>query len=353
MTRTILIVDDQRDIIRLLKAGIETLGHELVVKGALSGEEALLETRLNQIDLLVTDVRLPGMSGLELMAAIRHANPTLSVILLTGTTDLKIRQSAAQAGAAAFFLKPVAIEKFLETVEGILGLGKAAEPEQESDDREADHPTGVSQRLAELHRELGSLAVVLINDSGEPVVRSGELPQDRKESAWMPAVMAAFSAGQRIGHLLGNHNPNNLQIFHGAHFDLVLTTVGSAYALLVATPEPMVGERTGRVSAKIQAALEDITDILSQMGVPVWEEDHTPEPLSISDLAQLESVEEEEIDPALNDLFEGLAVEMLDDQDPDDFWKPPDESTGTGNLSADALSYEQARQLGLAPGEEE
>jgi CheY-like chemotaxis protein len=353
MTQTVLIVDDQRDIIRMLKTGLESLGHGLEVKGALSGEEALLETRLNQVDLLITDVRLPGMSGLELMAAIRHSNPTLSVVLLTGTTDLKVRQSAAKAGADAFFLKPVPLSTFLETVENILGLGRQVELTQGQNNTALDeHPT-VSRRLAELHHQLGSIAVILINDNGEQVVRSGDLPEGGSETAWIPAVMAAFSAGQKIGHFLGNHTPNNLQIFHGSKFDLVLTTVGSAYAMLVATSEPMVGERTGRVSAQIQDALVDITDTLEQMGVPVWEEDHTPAPLSVSDLAEMTPAEETEIDQDLDALFEGQGFEFFEDQDPDDFWKPPDESTTSGSLSADALSYEQARQLGLAPGEED
>ncbi len=63
----ILIVDDQREIARVLQSSLEGLEHELEISLAMSGEEAILELTRGDIDLLVADVRLPGISGLELM----------------------------------------------------------------------------------------------------------------------------------------------------------------------------------------------------------------------------------------------------------------------------------------------
>ena len=69
----ILLVDDQRDIVRLLHSALQTLGHELDIIDAPSGEEALLEASRRKIDLLVADYRLPGISGVELMRKIAAA----------------------------------------------------------------------------------------------------------------------------------------------------------------------------------------------------------------------------------------------------------------------------------------
>ena len=79
-----LIADDQRDIRTMLKTGVETLGSEFSVLAVPSGEEAVLEIFMQKYDLLVTDVRLPGISGLEVMRRVRASHPELKVILITG-----------------------------------------------------------------------------------------------------------------------------------------------------------------------------------------------------------------------------------------------------------------------------
>jgi len=67
----ILIVDDQKDIVRLLHSTLQTLGHALDIVDAPSGEEALLEASRRKVDLLISDYLLPGMSGVELMKKVR------------------------------------------------------------------------------------------------------------------------------------------------------------------------------------------------------------------------------------------------------------------------------------------
>ena len=69
-TPSVLLVDDQRDIVRLLHASLQTLGHELDIIDAPSGEEALLESSRRRVDLLVADYLLPGITGVELMRKI-------------------------------------------------------------------------------------------------------------------------------------------------------------------------------------------------------------------------------------------------------------------------------------------
>ncbi len=73
----ILIVEDQRDVRRLLRAGLETLELDLEIIDVPSGEEALLLSTRQPFDVLVADVRLPGISGLELKkrAQIQQSGP--------------------------------------------------------------------------------------------------------------------------------------------------------------------------------------------------------------------------------------------------------------------------------------
>ncbi|RPJ18564.1 MAG: response regulator, partial [Chloroflexi bacterium] len=125
---TILLVDDQRDIVRLLHATLQTLGHELDIIDAPSGEEALLEASRRKVDLLVADYLLPGISGVELMRKIRIRNPELKVIFISGMTERKARNEMLNAGAVATFDKPIPLADFLDTVERSLGLVRTIFP---------------------------------------------------------------------------------------------------------------------------------------------------------------------------------------------------------------------------------
>ena len=98
----VLIVDDHHEVRRMLHAWVQTLGPRYEVLAMPSGEEAILVASRQPVDLLVADFRLPGITGLELMAKIKRRYPDLKVILITGVVDLKIRRQVADAGADAF-----------------------------------------------------------------------------------------------------------------------------------------------------------------------------------------------------------------------------------------------------------
>src|SRR5512135_2909758 len=108
MPPSILLVDDQRDILRLLHSTLDTLKiKELEILEAPSGEEALLQVVRRKVDLLVTDYRLPGINGIELMHKMRVRYPDVRVILVTGLTERKAREEMLNAGAVAIFNKPI------------------------------------------------------------------------------------------------------------------------------------------------------------------------------------------------------------------------------------------------------
>ena len=118
MDRNVLLVDDQRDILRLLHSTLDTLKKpEIKIFEAPSGEEALLHSSRHKVDLLVTDYKLPGMSGVELMHKVRARHPEAKVVLVTGVTDRKVREEILNAGALAVFDKPIPLADFLDVVE--------------------------------------------------------------------------------------------------------------------------------------------------------------------------------------------------------------------------------------------
>ena len=118
MTKRILIVDDEATIRMSL---VEALGAEgYQVADAETGEEALVQCRDETFDLLVTDLRLPGISGLELLKALRTQHQRLPVILMTAYGDVDTAVAAMRLGAYDYITKPFKLAEIRRQVRGAL-----------------------------------------------------------------------------------------------------------------------------------------------------------------------------------------------------------------------------------------
>lgn len=111
--KRILIADDSLELGRLLQTVFLTLDPTLFIQAVPSAEEALLESNRKPIDLLVSDIRLPGMSGFDLVKRIRARHPDVKVILISGLTDPSLAERVRQTNVEGFFRKPVDMTLFL------------------------------------------------------------------------------------------------------------------------------------------------------------------------------------------------------------------------------------------------
>lgn len=347
----VLIVDDQRREAWNMRAGIESLAPEFRVHNVMSGEEALLEARLQPFDLLISEVRLPGITGLELVSKLRDTNPDLKAILLVGAINAALKEEAVQLNIEALIEKPLEIADVLDAVERALGLtGEDANPLQAQTQEEAASQS-VSDRLADLRQQIDAFAVVMLNDHGQVLVQAGDWPAPGIESA-IPPLMSTFSASQKISRYLNMTSPKNLFLFSGAKYDMVMSPVGEAYALLIVAPPESVTHRVADLNRHVADGVKDLLDILSNMGVPLHI--HTTlEAIPAPTTAQEEKPPLEE-DARLDEDFEKLftkAAQEAEKIDLDSFWEPSEEDSSV-LTSRDALSYEQALRLGLAPDDE-
>jgi CheY-like chemotaxis protein len=344
----ILIVDDQREVREVLRSAIETLGDFKVIDVP-SGEEALLEISTETFDLLVADVRLPGISGLELLEKLRGRNPDMAVIIVTGTMDANVRRQVADAGAEFFFLKPIEPADFLDAVERSLGLVEAHPVEKVSLGEEK--PTeNVSEHLTGVRKELDAFSAVLLDERGRVLAQAGDLPDASMESALFPALMAAFSAGERVANLLRVSPPRDLMYFSGAKYDLFLAHVGESYALLIAVNPITLNDPVDRYVRIVYQSVDELMKILASMGVPLKTDE---QPVYQEAESTAEPAAEVDVDdPLIESLFQMGESEDIDKQKVDSFWQTASLDLDEDVTNADALSYEQARQLGLTPKDE-
>jgi len=101
----LLLVDDEESILRVLSMSLRSDGYDVVTAG--SGEQGLQQFRTEHPSIVLTDVRMPGMNGIELLQRIKDLNPDAEVIIITGHGDVDVAIEALQNGASDFIQKPV------------------------------------------------------------------------------------------------------------------------------------------------------------------------------------------------------------------------------------------------------
>ena len=114
----VAIVDDDASVLRSLKDLMESAG--LPAKCFESAEEFLAWDQRHLATCLVTDIRMPGMSGLELQATLNAEGSRMPAIFITARDEQQVRMQALRAGAVSFLCKPFDHEALLESVRAAL-----------------------------------------------------------------------------------------------------------------------------------------------------------------------------------------------------------------------------------------
>lgn len=114
----ILLVEDERDLREVVSAALAKEGHEVLVSG--DGQEALRILRNNRIDLLLSDVVLGDLNGVELLSGAKRLDPLLPVVLMSGYGTIRTAVEAMKRGAWDYLSKPFELEELKKVVEQAL-----------------------------------------------------------------------------------------------------------------------------------------------------------------------------------------------------------------------------------------
>ena len=354
MAPSILLVDDQRDILRLLRAALNTIGHELDIIEAPSGEEALLEASRRHIDLLVADYLLPGINGIELMHKIRARHPEVKVILITGMSDRKVRDAMIDAGAIAMFDKPIPLADFLDSVERSLGLVRTIFP-PESADKSVPQQNRLSDLLANFRQDVQAQAVFLLSDRGRVLARAGDLYDSSMEVSLLSALTAIFSAGLKVSKFIHQEQLESYHVFSGGDQDLLFIPVNTSYALLLAGKGLAHRERVIDIVQSMLALRDQVDKALKNLGVTEAVESpelEAPTP-AIPQKKGNAKVDEPPSSAELEDLLKQAGRKKMKTGELDAFWGEAAEKHGNAPTNPDVISYEKALQLGLVVPDDE
>lgn len=155
------VVDDDQSIRWVLEKALGKAG--MAVKSFSSGDAAVAALKTTEPDALITDIRMPGMDGFELLKRVQATHPDLPVIIITAHSDLEAAVSAYQSGAFEYLPKPFDIDE-------AVALARRACETRKQQSRNADLPPskdetmlGESQAMQEVFRIIGRLSQSNIN----------------------------------------------------------------------------------------------------------------------------------------------------------------------------------------------
>ncbi|MFH1662614.1 MAG: response regulator [Chloroflexota bacterium] len=114
----ILVTDDDIMTLKTLSAGLEDMGYRVAT--AASGRQARVLIRKQSFSVVITDIKLPDVSGLEILEMVKELNPEAAVIMITGHASVETAVGAINEGAYAYILKPVAMNELENIINNAL-----------------------------------------------------------------------------------------------------------------------------------------------------------------------------------------------------------------------------------------
>lgn len=263
--KKVLVVDDHFEMLELLRSLLELSNEECEVLAVPSAEEGLLELRRTHFDLVITDVRLPGMSGFDLVRRINKLERGTPVIMITAYSSSEGQKEAHSLGVLRYFSKPLDTDAVLMAVHLALH-GEVLAPAQVAAVYEAESPTAVSsavrKRLQTLRGDTGAAGLLLASLEGQILF---EAAANRR----LDFTKLAVALGQTIKHSfalsehLDGETPHTIQYHAGETIELYCANVGRDHFLAIFFDVELRRGRIGTIWVFTQRAIKDLVELLA------------------------------------------------------------------------------------------
>jgi len=142
---SILVVDDEKIIHESCGRILREEGYE--VETALSGQEALQKLKRKRYDLVLTDIRMPGMDGIETLEKMKREVPDITVVMFTGYSSVETARSSMKLGALDYLQKPFTPEELLAVVKKAIEKEMSAQKKREMEERFKEITTAIHLTL--------------------------------------------------------------------------------------------------------------------------------------------------------------------------------------------------------------
>jgi DNA-binding NarL/FixJ family response regulator len=263
--KKVMVVDDHFEMLELLRSLLEVSNEACEVLAVPSAEEGLLELRRTHFDLVITDVRLPGMSGFDLVRRIQKLKRDVPIIMITAYSSSEGQKEAHSLGVLRYFSKPLDTDAVLMAVRLALH-GEVVVPEAATGNYEVTARTAVSdnvsRRLQTLRADTGATGLLLATTDGQikfEVATNRRLNFARLAVALGKTIKQSFALSE---HLDGEQ-PHTIQYHAGETIEIYCANVGQDYFLAIFFDVQLRRGRIGTIWVFTQRAIKDLVDLLA------------------------------------------------------------------------------------------
>jgi DNA-binding NarL/FixJ family response regulator len=253
----VLIVDDEDGVLSILKNSLRKLGDQFRVSTAAAGEAAMDMLIQRKYDLVVTDYKMAGMNGLELLEKVHSIRPEARVILMTAYGSAAVESEASRLQAWRYLAKPLEIEAFRQIVREAAGSAPAESSGilvlSDKDYRE------VTQMLYTLQGNVAARCILLADSEGRCLARTGNI-EDLDLSQIASLLGGSMNTLDEAGKAVDpGEDGVNLAYREGKHEDLYAVNVGSFLLILVIDRGPF-SSKMGSVWYSAQKAAGELRE---------------------------------------------------------------------------------------------
>jgi DNA-binding NarL/FixJ family response regulator len=261
--KRILIIDDNFEIALFLRTTLEIIwpAHEVI--NVPSGEEGLLEVRRGRPDVVILDLKLPGIQGLEFVDKIERLAPGTPIIVITGERSPELHQQVRARGVAGFFLKPLHVDDISSAVRQIL---EGAPAPDEGEPPLALSPQ-ITRRLSSLRIDTGADYVMLVDYNGRCLAADGQAG-DLNTGRLALLLAGTLANSAELAQALRAPQPFTISYQAGTTHDLYAASVGAGYVIALVFDAHHGRAKIGAVWVYARRAIKELLDLLGSEPPP-------------------------------------------------------------------------------------
>ena len=267
--KRVLIVDDEPNVSLALAEYLEDLGEGYIVEMAETGDGAWEKIQQSSYALIVTDLRMPGINGIELIERIRATSQQTPLILMTAYGSEEVEVKARRFEVYRYLTKPFPAHEFADVVrqavsqmdiarEGVFGLSE-------------EGFKALNLRLENLRCEIEAQCIILADSTGQIITYVG-VTTNLEQDVLMVLVGGSFATTLEMARHLGQEQAINLNYQDGERHEVYSSNIGDKLFMTILYDKKVQSSSIGMVWLYIKRAIEDLLKIISEAELAyTWE----------------------------------------------------------------------------------
>jgi len=259
--KQILIVEDETNVAQALARALTMIDENAYqVDQCASAEDALERLRAKHYDLLVTDLRMEGMSGLEFLEQLPQVSPTTRSILITAYGSPQV-ETRAKLLANAYLPKPFSMKSFITVVKQALATAPFAPARLIAFSEEGLQ--AIQERMERLRVDVDALGIHLFDQSGQLLTQTGQ-PGEFDATAFRALLGNTMSAASEVSRILNDDETFDLHFHEGKNYEVYATQISAHVFLAVLIERAGSASRIGMVWLYLRRAIAELRALVKQ-----------------------------------------------------------------------------------------